>query len=391
MKNSERTEPTVFSDASSSTLSEALTGGAVQPCRIEYSEAPVDEAWDRFLERYGGHHAQSSLWARAKESLGWSVQRIVVRKGEEIVGGAQMLTRKVGFLGKAAYILRGPVLGQECHELDRCLLEAILAWSKKNGTALLILQPPYFGHDWLPLLEEGGFRTGLFNLAITATLRLDLSLSEKELLGQMRRKTRQHIRQGLKAGVQVRSGTREDLPLFRRLLCETARRQGFQPEPPEFFNSLWNEMAPGEHLKLFIAEVEDEPVSALLTIPFAQSIYLKRIGWTGSHCSHWPNEVLHWETILWAKTHGYRYCDFEEVDPSLAGRADAKAGLDEALMKTPSFFKLGFGGEILPLPPAYLYFHNSMLRWLFNTGLSWMTSSGTTRNLIRRVWSRINS
>jgi len=95
MKNSERTEATVFSDASSSTPSEALTGGAVQPCRIEYSEAPVDEAWDCFLERYGGHHAQSSLWARAKESLGWSVQRIVVRKGEEIVGGAQIDRKSV--------------------------------------------------------------------------------------------------------------------------------------------------------------------------------------------------------------------------------------------------------------------------------------------------------
>lgn len=387
MKYIENTDSKAFYDSSS----EVASSYSSQSCRIECSESSTDEQWDRFLESIGGHHAQSSLWARAKESLGWSTQRLVVRRGEEIVGGAQMLTRQVGFLGKAAYILRGPVLGPKCQDLDRYLLESILARSNQLGNALLILQPPYFGQNWTPLLEDTGFRTGLLNLAITATLRLDLALSEQNLLGQMRRKTRQHIRQGLKAGVRVRPGSRQDLPLFCRLLSETAHRQGFKPEPPEFFSALWNEMAPGDRLKLFIAEVENEPVSALLTIPFSDAVYLKRIGWTGSHSSCWPNEVLHWEIILWAKAHGYRYCDFEEVDPSLAGQTDGKATLDESLMKTPSFFKIGFGGDLLSLPPAYLYFHNFLLRRLFNTGLSWMTSSGTTRNLIRRVWSRINS
>ena len=44
-------------------------------------------------------------------------------------------------------------------------------------------------------------------------------------------------------------------------------------------------------------ELGDEPVSAMLAIPFGDTVVYKRGAWTGEHGALRPNEALHWAAI----------------------------------------------------------------------------------------------
>ncbi len=65
--------------------------------------------------------------------------------------------------------------------------------------------------------------------------------------------------------------------------------------------------------------------------------------------------------IKWAKAKGYRYFDFGSVNRKTAFSVKQKETLPKEIIKTPSFFKLGFGGEIVYLPEANVYIPNVIL------------------------------
>ena len=68
-------------------------------------------AWDRFIaEVAGGAYQQSSRWAGVKAVVGWRAERVVVERDGAIVGGCQLLLRRLPILGAVAYAPRGPVI-----------------------------------------------------------------------------------------------------------------------------------------------------------------------------------------------------------------------------------------------------------------------------------------
>ena len=84
-------------------------------------------------------------------------------------------------------------------------------------------------------------------------------------------------------------------------------------------------------------------------------------GWSGKHPNHHLNSALLWKSILWSKEHGYRYCDFEGLDPSSA-RAIIN-GTRPPLAK--DYFKYAFGGKAILYPPAYDFVPNKVLNWAY--------------------------
>jgi len=93
-------------------------------------------------------------------------------------------------------------------------------------------------------------------------------------------------------------------------------------------------------------------LSALLILAYGEGAMYKMGGWSGEPRSIHPNELAHWNAILWARERGYRYYDFEGISPKYA-RA-LHAGLDPAPpARGDARFKLGFGGEVALLPGTY--------------------------------------
>jgi peptidoglycan pentaglycine glycine transferase (the first glycine) len=201
-------------------------------------------------------------------------------------------------------------------------------------------------------------------------------------MAAMRKKTRQYIRLGAKNGIVVCLGTEDDLSTFHRLARKTGERKQFSAEPLDYYRHLWRALAPGDHLKLFLAQVDGETVSALMVIAFGSLVTSWRIGWSGSHAGYHPNEAVQWAAIKWAKEQGYAVYDLGGIGPRTAGLLQR----GEPLPDTPEYraylFKIGFGGEVVVFPKASLYVYNPLLRRLYRAAWRGSASSSVMTKLM---------
>jgi vancomycin resistance protein VanK len=163
----------------------------------------------------------------------------------------------------------------------------------------------------------------------------------------------------------VREGNAADLDVFYRLHIVTAHRQRFTPYPLKYFRKLWDVFEPHHHIGLFLAEHHGVPISALLIIPFGNTVIAKILGWSGEYSQLKPNDAVFWHAIRWSKLHGFQYFDFEGVELQAAKAILAGGSLPESLQHSPDFLKMGFGGRVVLYPLAYDTVHNRVFRWIY--------------------------
>lgn len=347
-------------------------------CRIRIATTSEDPAWDDFLARTpGGHYVQTSLWAKAKALLNWRAVRVVVMRDKHVVAGAQMLIRSLPLYGAVGYVSKGPLsaTSEDDFELTKHIIDQLHKVAKTNGVQYLAIQPPNNGEALAQYLPSWGFEPSSREIMPTATVLLDLSLDLDEILSQMRKKTRQYIRRGLREEIAVRLGSRDDLPAFYRLLVKASERRNYTTYSEAYFSELWDVFKPHNYIQLFLAEYKREAVAALLVMAFGDTVVTKTIGWSGLYGDRQPNELLYWKVIEWAKAQGYRFYDFEGIEPEVAKLVAFEEALPDSLRRTPSFFKLGFGGQVTLLPQVYDHIYNPFLRWGYTSVLSKVSSS----------------
>jgi peptidoglycan pentaglycine glycine transferase (the first glycine) len=338
--------------------------------QVRVSCTKEDPAWDTFLATtLGGHYVQTSLWGKVKAQLGWRTARVIVTYGEHIVAGAQLLIRSLPLMGAIAYVPRGPLVAINDYNLTELVIHQLHQVARANGVQYLAVQPPDGGEALAQQLPTWRFQPSSIELAPAATILLDLHKDLDDILVQMRDKTRYNIRLGQRKGIVVREGTQNDLPTFYHLLRATSKRQNFFTYSEAYFSNMWRIFGSHQYIKLFLAEYRDEPISALLAIAFGNTLTFWRGGWSGHHGSYHPNEVMHWAAIKWAKSQGYRFYDFEGIEPRIARSVLLRETIPNSLRQTPTFFKLGFGGQVTLLPVAYEYIYNSFLRWAYTSVL----------------------
>jgi lipid II:glycine glycyltransferase (peptidoglycan interpeptide bridge formation enzyme) len=336
--------------------------------QVRISHDTEDPDWDAFLAHTpGGHHVQTSLWAQVKALLGWRAVRVVVTQGERIVAGAQMLMRPLSLLGSVGYIPKGPLFASGDPLVARLVVDELEQVAKAHRSQYLVVQPPCEVEALGDRLLCKGFEPSSTQVAPVATVAINLAKDLDDILGQMKAGTRRNIRLGQRKGITMREGTVGDLPAFHRLLVATGQRQGFSPYPEEYFAEMWRVLGPRGHVRLFLAEYAGEAVSALLLIPFGDTVIYKKGAWSGRHGNRRPNEALHWMAIKWAKAQGYHYYDFEGIDPEAAGAIAHGEPLPDSLTQTVTRFKLGFGGQVFLYPGPYDYVCNPVLRWAHAT------------------------
>jgi lipid II:glycine glycyltransferase (peptidoglycan interpeptide bridge formation enzyme) len=335
---------------------------------VKSSDEIQDPEWDAFVARVpGGHHVQTSLWGQVKALLGWRVARVLVTSQGHIMAGAQLLIRPMPLVGIVAYLTKGPVCVSEDVGLAELVIDEICRVSRARHVQLLAIQPPDNGQAMVSLLSSppGGFHPSSLELAPTATILIDLAPDLDEILARMKRQTRQNIRRSERQGISVHEGTERDLDTFYDLYVATSQRQEFSVQPAEYYIRMWQLFEPRGYIKLFMAQYGAEAVSALLIVPFGNTVIAKRLGWSGHYADRRPNEAVFWSAIQWAKSHGYSFFDFEGIDPMGARAVLRGEPLPESLQHSPDFFKLGFGGQVVLYPEPYDQVYNPILRWAY--------------------------
>jgi lipid II:glycine glycyltransferase (peptidoglycan interpeptide bridge formation enzyme) len=325
-----------------------------------------DPTWDSFLsEHESGHHVQTSLWSTVKAINGWKTERIKVTDGDTIVGGAQVLIRDVRYLGRVGYVPKGPVVKNSDQRIVNALIDRLRQLAITQRMRVLFVQPAANGvvesqldtQDFVPCPIE---------TAASATILVDLAPDLNEILARMTKSMRNGVRRGQKREITVREGNKNDLPTFHRLLSATSQRRGFSTFDQEYFRRMWEILEPSGCIKLFLAELDGEAVSAQFCIPFGDTVVAKQIGWSGEHARRHPNEALDWFTIRWAKENGYKFYDLEGIERPAAQAIISGQPLPQAFADSPTAYKLRLGGEVKLNPGAYCFVSNTVLRTLYN-------------------------
>lgn len=332
---------------------------------ITLSTCERDPCWDSFVASVPhGRQPQSSQWAEIKIHQGSQGFRLIASRLGTIVGGAQVLIRDVAWLGQFGIVAHGPVIFPYDPVLVSLVLDNLIHACQQRKLRCLIVQPPPEEERMVTELSQHHFYPSPATIAPTADIVLDLSRDLKDILDGMRRQKRQNVRRSQEAGVKVRLGTRDDIHTFYDLHCATAQRQGFSTYPESYYQEMWDRLAPDNQIQIFIASDGGHDTSAMIVTVFGDRVYTKVSGWSGENPSRHPNDAVDWAAMQWAKTAGYHYFDFEGFDRRDAQIIQTTHKPPKEWHNTSSFYKYGFGGEVVVYPLAYYYIFNPALRWM---------------------------
>jgi lipid II:glycine glycyltransferase (peptidoglycan interpeptide bridge formation enzyme) len=337
--------------------------------------------WDEYVAAHeSGHHAQSTSWARFQATRGWLPIRLAAREGEQMVGVAQVLHHRRWFTGTLGYLDHGPLVDEHRPGLVAAMVEGLQRFADSR-LRMLLVQP---ATDRFAIeMSTAGFSGADPRIRSPCTLQIDLSRSEEELLAGMKRTTRANVRRGLRSGLEVRTATSADVAAFHDLLLKTAQRQHFTPNSQAFFAGLLREM-PNESM-LLLAEDSSGPVAGICLVGFGSRVVCKRAAWSGESGSLRPNELLHWSGMLWAKDAGYRFYDFDGIDPHVARTLASGGSIRGNAVESVTRFKLGFGGDVLVAPPAVGYVPNRAFRFGYDNVFGPLRQTRVARHLLRRL------
>jgi lipid II:glycine glycyltransferase (peptidoglycan interpeptide bridge formation enzyme) len=315
------------------------------------------------------HILQSWEWGELKSRYGWRAQRLMWEGGR---AAAQVLTRTAarGLL-KVMYVPKGPLLDWEVAPLRDRVLDDLQRLAHHERAILLKIDPAValaspggrgsrFADGGEGELASRGWRFSPDQVQFRNTVTLDLRRTEDELLAAMKPKTRYNMRLAAKKGVAVRPGTADDFDLLYRLYAETSVRDGFVIRSAGYYKDVWGTLMRAGLAQPLIAEVESEPVSALVLFTFGATAWYFYGMSRDAHREKMPNHLLQWEAIRWAKARGCTTYDFWGAPDELV-ETDSMWGVWK--------FKEGFGGAFVRHLGAWDYAPSPILYRLYTTVL----------------------
>ena len=270
---------------------------------------------------------QHGLWQKFQESLGCKTWRLTANHTSALI-----IRHPLPFGLCWLEIPRGPIV-EHGHSAKK-FLDEVVVLAKKEKTVFVRFSP----------LEP--LRTTHYALRTTkhdhhpqTTLVLDLSLSEEDLLRQMKPKGRYNIKVAQKNGVTVAPS--HDVDAFYHLLKKTTGRDGFSAHPVSYYRKMLEALAP--HAELLLAEYQGKPVAGGIFV------YLDDWGIYYYGASDYEHRnlmapyLVQWSAIQEAKKRGCKHYDFLGIAPEGA-KNHPWVGVTE--------FKHKFGGTVVHYPQA---------------------------------------
>ncbi len=210
--------------------------------------------------------------ATLREKNGWTAYYFGVEQNGKLKASA-MLVAKPTFLGKSTYYCPGgPLLDLEDTELVSFFFKNLKKYAKSHNGYVLNIDPYYelIERTRDGEVKEGGFnhKKGIKNLknfgfrTIKSSMPkylfvLDLkNRTEEQLLADMKRNTRNHVRKAEKMGVKVRELKREELNIFKQITESTSERRHFEDRPLSYYENMYDLFHKRGEIKYLVAEAE---------------------------------------------------------------------------------------------------------------------------------------
>ncbi|MDP1538802.1 MAG: peptidoglycan bridge formation glycyltransferase FemA/FemB family protein [bacterium] len=323
------------------------------------SEIKEKEIWENFLLGCAEKTFLDSWnWGEFQELMGNKIWRLGVFDKEKIVGVA-LISKIKAKRGTFLLIQHGPIIGQtnQRKEIFQVFLEELKKKGKEEGASFIRMNPLWErNQENQNILRDLGFKEAPMHAnAYEATWRLEITLSEEELISQMRKTTRYLIRQAMKnPDITIEKSEKlSDIEIYQKLNKEMAERQKFVPFSSEYIKNEFEIFSKDKETVLFLGKYKGEIDSAALVIFWSGVGFYHQAASLARYVKFSIPYLLQWEAIKEAKNRGCILYDFWGfVDPRKNPR-HPWAG--------PTLFKMGFGGrpyeyvktQDFPLSPKY--------------------------------------
>ena len=361
---------------------------------MEQADIQNAAQWNKLVEGLPGAHAfQTWEWGQVKSQFGWKPYPLLWRGESGKVIAAALVLQRVIRMGSLAmrlsvmYIPRGPLLDWSDTALVRQVLEDLQRFAKRKGAIFLKIDPDLpvgigvpsdeestvnpTGETVREILKDSGWIFSDEQIQFKNTVAVDLTADEEALLMRMKSKTRYNIRLAERRGVTVRSCGIEDMPLLYQMYAHTSVRDDFLIRHETYYHSVWETFFKAGLAEPLIAEVEGEPVGAVVIFRFGgRAWYIYGMS-LDEHRDTMFNYSLQWEAMLRAKAagcHAYDMWgapdDFNENNP-LWGVYRFKDGFGGQVVRT-------LGAWDIPIRPLIYRLYSQILPRI----LGWMRKRG---------------
>jgi lipid II:glycine glycyltransferase (peptidoglycan interpeptide bridge formation enzyme) len=325
--------------------------------------------WGQVKARYGWEPLYLVWYEDGKWALERDISKLAAAHAP-VQAAALILKKSIIRRGLAArlcvlYAPKGPLLDWGDEALRERVLDDLQRFTRQQGAIFLKLDPDVVLGTGLPgtetaIAEPGGeavradltrrgWRFSEDQIQFKNTVLLDVSLSEEEMLGRMKQKTRYNVRLGSKKGVSVRVGSEKDWPMLYKLYAETSVRDGFVIRDEGYYQTVWGLFA--SLAEPLIAEVEGQPVAAVFLFAFARRAYYVYGMSRDVHREKMPTYLLQWEAMKWAQARGCSLYDLWGA-PDVFDESDSLWGVFR--------FKEGLGGWVVRTLGAWDFVPNSL-------------------------------
>ena len=279
--------------------------------------------FDEFMAKSPkGHILQTWAWGDLKATTGWQPLRLAVFENGRIAGAVSVLKRPLPMFGYCLfYASRGPVLDIAREDVWERLLAEVKKQARLHKAAFLKIDPdvPSGDEAWRRAMQKAGFVNavkgeGFEGVQPRYVFRLDIRPDFDTLLNNCQQKTRYNIRLAEKKGVRIESDcAKEALPVFYKILQETAQRDAFLIRSYAYYDHFYDILVPQGLASLFVAKFEGEVIAGTLAFLLGDKCWYIYGASANRHRNKMPNYLLQWEMIRWAKEHGCTMYDFRGV------------------------------------------------------------------------------
>jgi hypothetical protein len=341
--------------------------------------ATVLREWDELVDRTPGTDVtQLSAWTRLRQLAGFSALHLLACQNGVLVGGAQIMTRRLPMIGSIGYLAYGPIIAPEVDhhaEILRSLADALTILCRRQ-LRILYVQPPEGADDVSVELLGRGFRESSVGIAPAGSVRIDLIDDLDVIKGRFSRTLKSWPDRWPARGVTVRLGDASDVPLLVEMMGRSARQQGYTPLPHQYVETLYRELAPTGHASLFVGEVNGVPAAADLVTGCGNMLRGRFAGFdrSGEVSKLGVPAAVRWEIIQWAKTRGYRWYDFGGLRPATLDALLGGGGPPPGGWLSVDLPKLKFGGAAFRYPKAVELISPAPLRMAYD--LTWRSAAG---------------
>lgn len=275
-----------------------------------------------------------NLW----QSIEWSSFQIALGNEVFFLGGDEVmcmfLIKKLPFGFSYIDIPRGP-LGNT----DSVFWDDIKKEGKKSKCIFTRISPMNFVLDLPKMCIKNHV-----NIFPETTLLLDLTLSEENILKQMKPKGRYNIRLAQRNNIQIIESN--DVSIFHSLLKETAKRDGFSGHGESYYKKMMESL--GENVKMYLAQYINEDNE---TVYVAGGIFV----FLDNTCTYYYGVssnvyrnlmapyLIQWHAISEARKKGFHSYDFLGIAPE-GSKSHSLSGVTR--------FKKQFGGTVQTYPAS---------------------------------------